>query len=640
MCLWGSVAGGGRRHRAGCVAALLFLVLGAVQLTTAPAVSAADTDPRPELGSQREERDQPERSGIDYRFTLVGDLPADLQALFEEVSQLEDLRERLPATPAALRGRVEDEVRRLEAALRSEGYYAATLSTEIDTDRSPAQVAITVEPGAQFTLADYTIVYRPADPVAPDSSREDGGRYIPRGPADLDLTLGMPARAAPLQAAESRLLWLLPRAGYPYAAVAETRYQADHARSELTARVIVEPGPRAFFGSLDIEGLEEVEEAYIRKLADWPEGALWDTRDLVALRNRVAATDLFESVLLDYPDAVPQGDGAVPVTLALRERPHRTIGVGAAVTSGEEIARAKLSWEHRNFLGNGESLRLEALGSFLRQEARATFRRPSFLSSNQALIARSSFRHQDSDAFDETTAAASLGIERSVGEHWTVALDTAIEFSEQTDSFGTDRFTLVGLPGNVVYDTRDDLLDPTRGVHITLGAAPWVSVGERDSQFLVGETTAATYWSPFESNRVTFAGRARLGALFLEETSAVPASRRFYAGGGGSVRGYEFRAIGPQDEDGDPEGGRSVAEIGVEARLRLTDTIGLVPFLDGGQVFEDTLPDGDFDWQWAAGLGLRYDLGIGPLRLDVAVPLNPRNDDDSFEFYLSIGQAF
>ncbi len=640
MCLWGWVAGGGRRRRADCVAALLFLAFGFILVGTAPAVSAADTDPRPELGSQREEPDEPERTGVDYRFTLVGDLSTELRALFDEVSQLKALRERPPATPAALRGRVADETTRLEAALKSEGYYAATLSTEIDTDSSPAEVTITVEPGPQFTLADYAVVYRPSEPSPPDSSRADDRRAIPRGPADLDLQVGMPARAAPLQAAESRLLRVLPRAGYPYAAIAETQYRADHASSELTARVVVEPGPRVFLGPLAIEGLDEVEESYIRKLADWPEGALWDSGILVALRNRVAATDLFESVLLDYPDVVPATDGAVPVTLELRERPHRTIGVGAAVTSGEEIARAKLSWEHRNFLGNGESLRLEALGSFLRQEARATFRRPAFLRLNQALVARSSFRREESDAFDETTAAASLGVERSIGENWTVALDTAIEFSEQTDSFGTDRFTLVGLPGSVIYDTRDDLLDPTRGVHVTFGAAPWVSIGERESQFLVGETSAATYWSPFESNWVTFAGRARLGALFLEETSTVPASRRFFSGGGGSVRGYEFRAIGPQDEDGDPEGGRSVAEIGIEARLRLTDTIGIVPFLDGGQVFEDTLPDGEFDWQWAAGLGLRYDLGIGPLRLDVAVPLNPRNNDDAFEFYLSIGQAF
>ena len=636
MQLWGGGTEEAGRARLRRVGSLLAVVFGLLCLDLAPPAAAADTDPKPELGSQRQEREaEPAQRGVDYRFELIGDLPPKLRGLIDEVSQLEALRDRTPATPAALRARVQDEEERLEAALKSAGYYAFALTSEIDTAQSPAEVTISVEPGPQFTLADYSIVYIPSAPQPPGD-----GRSIPTRAADLDLTLGMPAEAAPLQAAEGRLLWLLSQSGYPYATITTARYQADHARSELTATVTIEPGPRVVFGPLTIEGLTDVEQDYIRDLADWPEGQLWDARVLIAVRNRIAATDLFESVLIDFPDTAPATAGPLPVTLALRERSHRSIGVGAAVTSGEEIARAKVSWEHRNLFGNGESLRLEALGSFLRQEARATFRRPSFLQLDQALIARTSFLREESDAFDETTAAASLGVERSIGENWTVELNTAIEFSEQTDSFGTDRFTLVGLPASVSYDTRDDLLDPTRGWHITFGAAPWVSVGERDSQFLIGETSAATYWSPFESDRVVFAGRTRLGALFFENAPAVPASRRFYSGGGGSVRGFEFRSIGPLDGDNDPLGGKSVAEVGLEMRLKLTETIGIVPFLDGGQVFEDTLPDTDFDWQWAAGLGLRYHLGFGPLRLDVAVPLNPRDQDDSFEFYVSIGQAF
>ena len=627
-------AGCARLRRVGAPLAL-FLALSCFGFAPPPA-AASDTDPRPELGSQRQAQDaEPAPRGIDYRFELIGDLPPRLRGLVDEVSRLEQLRDRPPATPAALRARVQDEVARLEAALRSAGYYAFELTSEIDTAQRPAEVRISVEPGPQFTLADYRIVYRPSAPLPPG----DGGS-IPTGAADLELTLGMPAEAAALQAAEGRLLWLLSLSGHPYATIATARYQADHARSELTATVTVEPGPRVVFGPLAIEGLTDVEQDYIRDLADWPEGQLWDARVLIAVRNRIAATDLFETVLIDFPDTAPAAAGPLSVTLALRERAHRSIGVGAAVTSGEEIARAKVSWEHRNLFGNGESLRLEALGSFLRQEARAAFRRPNFFNVDQALIARTSFLQEESDAFDETTAAASLGVERSIGENWTVELNTAIEFSEQTDSFGTDRFTLVGLPASLAYDTRDDLLNPTRGWHITFGAAPWASVGERESQFLIGETTAATYWSPFESDRLVFAGRTRLGALFFENAPAVPASRRFYSGGGGSVRGFEFRSIGPLDGDNDPLGGKSVAEVGLEMRLKLTETIGIVPFLDGGQVFEDTLPDTDFDWQWAAGLGLRYHLGFGPLRLDVAVPINPRDQDDAFEFYVSIGQAF
>ncbi|CAE7883982.1 tamA, partial [Symbiodinium necroappetens] len=628
-----SVQGDFQRFRRGAAACLAAFGLTA-GLVAAPALAASPTDPRPALGSQSDAAPTAGPEGVDYRVELRGELPAPLRALLEEVSQLEEMRDRPPATRAALRRRVQDERGRYEAALKSAGYYAFALSSDVDTAQSPALVTVTVEPGPQFTLGAYTITYRPQVP------RSANDRDIPQSAEDLDLELGMPAQAAPLQAAEARIVTLLTQAGYPYAEIAEARYLADHARSQLTAGLTVATGPRVTFGSLTVEGAAEVEEDYIRAIADWPDGEVWDARALNAVRNRVAASDLFETVVLDYPEQAPPSDGAVPVTLVLRERPHRSIGVGAAITSSEEIARAKLSWEHRNLFGAGETLRLEALGSLLRQEARALFRRPNFLRGDQALLAKSSFRHEESDAFDETTAAASLGVERSIGQAWTVNLDTAIEFSEQRDSFGTDRFTLVGLPAAVAYDTRDNLLDPTRGWHVTLGAAPWVSVGERSSQFLIGETSAATYWSPFESDRVVFAGRARLGALFFEDSAAVPASKRFYAGGGGSVRGYDFRVIGPLDADGDPLGGKSVVEVGLETRIKVSEDIGVVPFLDGGQVYENTLPDADFDWQWAAGLGLRYYLGIGPVRLDVAVPLNPRDEDDRFEFYLSIGQAF
>ncbi len=620
-------------RRFACIAVLAAAGLTALA-PSAPAQRTADAEPSAETGAT--EQPAGAQEGVDYRVAYSGTLPDPLQTLIESVSRLEEQRDRLPVTPAALRRRVQDERGRIEAALRSAGYYAFELDVDVEAESRPAQVTIAIQPGPQFTLASYRIDYRPAPPRPADAD----DLPIPQGPQDLDLVLGMPAQAAPLQAAEERILVLLARSGYPYAKVAKTRYVADHAAQTLSAEVVVETGPRLVFGPLTVSGLQEVEEGYVRRLAQWPEGVLWDQRRVNAVRQRVAGTDLFETVVLDYPDAPPAADGALPVELVLRERPHRTVALGAEVTTSEEIARATVSWEHRNLFGGGERLELEAIGSFLRQELRSSFRRPRFLRLDQDLIARSSLRREESDAFTETTAAVSLGVIREIDENWTVELNTAYELSEQTDTFGTDRFSLVGLPGVVTYDTRDNLLNPTEGVHVETALAPWTSFGERSSQFLVADIVGSTYWTPFESDRLVLAARARLGSLFFENASQVPASKRFYAGGGGSVRGYDFRALGPQDDDGDPIGGKSVVEVGLETRLKLTEEIGLVPFVDGGQVYADTFPDADFDWQWAAGLGIRYYLGLGPLRLDVAFPLNGRDEDDVFEFYLSIGQAF
>jgi translocation and assembly module TamA len=620
---------------------LLLPVLAAalVALVAAPPGARAQRTDPPDVreAAASEDGETPsETGGLDYRVSYAGELPEDLQNLIDSVSELEDKRDRLPATPAALRRRVEDERARIEAALRSVGYYAFELTSDVDTSTAPAQVTIDIEPGPVFTLASYEVVYRPEAPRQPSAS----GTTIPRRAEDLDLKIGMPAQAAPLKAAVDRIQVLLGRAGYPYAEVTDTRYLADHADSTLAAEVVVETGPQVSFGPLSVSGLEEVEKDYIVRLAQWPEGQVWDQRKLNAVRERVSGTDLFDTVVLDYPDDPPPGGGALPVEMVLREQAHRTVGVGAEVTTSDEVARATASWEHRNLFGRGEQLTLEALGSFLRQEVRGTFRRPDFMRLDQDLIARSSLRREESDAFTETTAAVSLGVIREIDEDWTVELNTAYELTEQKDAYGTDRFSLVGLPGVVTYDTRDDLLNPTKGLFVETSLAPWTSFGGRASQFLVTDVVGSTYWAPFETDRVVFAARGRIGSLFFENAPQVPASKRFYAGGGGSVRGYDFRALGPQDEDGDPVGGKSVVELGLETRIKVTDDIGVVPFLDGGQVYPDTFPDADFDWQWAAGVGFRYYLGIGPVRLDVAFPLNGRDQDDFFEFYLSIGQAF
>ena len=164
---------------------------------------------------------------------------------------------------------------------------------------------------------------------------------------------------------------------------------------------------------------------------------------------------------------------------------------------------------------------------------------------------------------------------------------------------------------------------------------------EENTLFLVSEVSGSTYYSVFDDDQLVLAARTRVGSIVGEETEVIPANKRFYAGGGGSIRGFEFQKVGPLDDDEDPLGGRSVLELGFEARIRLTETIGLVPFIEGGTVFDSSFPDFDEELLWSAGLGLRYFTAIGPVRLDVGFPLNGRDGVDGlFEFYVSLGQAF
>jgi len=123
------------------------------------------------------------------------------------------------------------------------------------------------------------------------------------------------------------------------------------------------------------------------------------------------------------------------------------------------------------------------------------------------------------------------------------------------------------------------------------------------------------------------------------ELQDIPTTRRFYAGGGGSVRGYSYQEISPDNDAGDATGGRSYIVSSVEARIKLTETIGIVPFIDAGVVSPDMAPDFS-DIRAGAGIGLRYATPFGPLRLDVAMPLKKYEDGNSFGIYAGIGQSF
>jgi translocation and assembly module TamA len=140
--------------------------------------------------------------------------------------------------------------------------------------------------------------------------------------------------------------------------------------------------------------------------------------------------------------------------------------------------------------------------------------------------------------------------------------------------------------------------------------------------------------------QVVLAGRTSVGSMVGESRADIPANLRFYAGGGGSVRGFGYQLAGQLNDDDDPIGGRSLLELSGEARVRVTESIGVVAFVDAGTVYSSTVPDFSETLRIGAGPGLRYFSPIGPLRLDVGFPLNPRNSDDTWQLYISIGQAF
>ena len=601
------------------------------------AIAPAAAQTAEELGRPRSDERPAESAdrGVGYDVHIEGIDDGELLALLRASSQLEALADKPPATMVGLRRRAEDDIARLQTALRSEGYYDASIGMSIESE-APVQVRLIIDSGQRYELAAYEIEYV-GTAAAPDEASR------PTLP-EIGIDLGMPARAPAVVAAEEALVLRLQERGYPIARVAERKTFIDRDTNQMTVRLAIDAGVPATFGPLTFRGHEAVEEAYLRKIADWPpEGTIYDRRVLRDLQRRLSDTGLFSTVNAQAAPAVAD-DGSLPVTISLVEREHRSIGAAAAYSTdiGPSL---ELFWEHRNLAGANETLRIVGNGSLIEQSGEVRFRKPAFLRNDQDMLANLNGGREDNDAYERQWVESLVALERPFLDNWRVSggLSFSYEIIDESANIGEGErsFQIFGLPLTASRDTTDDPLDPREGTRLYLALTPSTGVGSESLLFLTSVVGASAYYALDTAERFVLAGRARVGSIVGEKTNVLPASRRFYAGGGGSIRGYEYQLVGPLDNDNDPFGGTSLLELGGELRLRVTDEIGVVPFVDAGTVYDDPIPNGSETLRWAAGLGLRYFTGFGPLRLDVAFPLNPRDGvDESFQFYISFGQAF
>ncbi|WP_218128288.1 autotransporter assembly complex protein TamA [Rhodospira trueperi] len=555
----------------------------------------------------------------------------DLKSGLEAASSLRALAGDPPATRSGLRRRLESDVAAFRKVLRADGFYDATVSGSIG-EGAPAQVAVTVEPGPRYTIAATRVVYRD------DAGAESDG--LPRSLAEVGLTEGQPARADAVLTAERDLIEHLRARGRPFAEVADRRVAVNHARRTMAVRLEVAAGPPATFGPVRYEGLERVEAGYLDGHIPWQPGAVFDSGRLDAFRNAVLDTRLFDAVTVRPADA-PDADGRLPVLVSVTEAPPRSIGGGLRYAT-DAGPGARLFWEHRNAFGRAERLRVDLDAALTAQSLSLDFDKPRFLHPDQALTASASIERSDRDAYSGLEVEVGAGLDRRLSDTWRASAGVVVDYADLDDDEGPRRSYLVGLPLGAARDDTDDPLNPTRGTRLTAQLTPYAGqAGDVTLGFAVASLGGSAYWAPLESDRLVLAGRAGVASLMGAETEDVPATRRLYAGGGGSVRGYGHQMVGPLDAGGDPLGGRSALDLGLEARIKITETIGIVPFLDAGMVGDGVWPDpGADDILWAAGLGARYYTDFGPVRLDIGVPLNPRDEDDLFQVYISLGQAF
>lgn len=605
-------------------------------------------DASPDLPGQEAEATQPDAplladDGSERRYAVEVNGLDDLEAAdqfrqrFDALSVLKE-RDGKPANTAQINRRMKEDEQLLERILDAKGYYDAVIRSSIrppEKEGDRLRVVLAVQPGPRYAFARVSL---PGLTVAETR--------VPSLRSAFRVAVGDPIDADKVQAAQSELAVALGDHGFPFATVGDPVVTIDHETAKGNLEVVVRAGGYRLFGDIVMQGASGrvFSARHLSRIARFDRGDVYQASDVEDLRRAIIATGLASSVSLAPRDA---GDSEhVNIAVDLSRAPPRTIAGELGYGTGEGF-RAEVSWQHRNLFPPEGALTVRGLVGTKEQAAGLIFRRTNFLRRDNILSAALSARHQNLNAFEAKTITLSGGLERQTNvlyqKKWTWSIGGELTASRETDfsvATGTQTqrdYLILAVPGSVTYDVTDNLLDPTDGFRLGARISPELARQNGAFSYVRAQVDGSIYLSVSDS--VVLASRARLGSI-LGGVSAdrIAPSRRFYAGGGASVRGYAYQAIGPRDPDNNPLGGKSLAEFSLEARVRF-GSFGVVPFFDAGNIARDFLPDlGDL--RYGAGIGVRYYTGFGPIRVDVGTPLNRQPGDSRIAVYVSLGQAF
>ena len=607
--------------------------------TPLPPIDSFDATPVEVAGVEEAEAVE-----LRYDVAVNGLDELELEGRFRDLSALEEGDGRAAnATMVAARAR-EDEGLAVRL-LQSLGYYDATALSVIEpaTEQTNLRAVITATPGRRYDIGSIDIRANPVTP--PDLIT-----------ANLPLKVGDPIEADRIQGAEANVSLVLPQQGYPFAEVGQRDILLDETVFTGAYTLPVDTGPRASFGGLRTEGNTVFDVDHIEVLSRFERGELYDSRMVEDLQKALVATSLFSTVSVE-PERTGElaPDGTEYVTMLVRQDagPPRTLAAEAGFSTGQGF-RIEGSWTHRNLFPPEGALIASAIAGTQEQGIAGTFRKSNWKQRDRTLQLRASANRQDYEAFEAFTGVLSGRVSYDSTPIWqkrftySYGLELIATNEDRFDFDLNDRvrdtYFVGAVPLFAGFDTSDDLLNPTSGYRLKLNLSPEAAINDGTRPYVRAIVEGTAYYPINDS--LVIAGRARAGTIQGIARDALAPSRRFYAGGGGSVRGFGFQQLGPQtpelNEDGEPDprpiGGRSFNEFSIEARYRFGN-FGIVPFLDAGNVYESEFPDAS-GLRFGAGIGGRFYTNFGPFRIDLATPIGRREGEPRVALYLSIGQAF
>jgi translocation and assembly module TamA len=579
-----------------------------------------------------------------YSVTLKPTGNKAMDSALHDASSLISLQEKAPVGGFALVERARQDVDRFQTVLRSYGYYAAKVDLTIaahalsDPDlpdvvsRLPtepkAEVAVSFVTGTQFHLGNVVI-----KGDVPASARDK-----------LGLASGAPAIAADVLAARDRLLNAIRDDGYPLARVDLQPVTLRPSENAVDVEFDAATGARANLGPIEITGLQAMHEDFVRRRLLIHEGERFSPETIDAARQDLMTLGVFSQVRME-PAGQLDAQGNLPITVAVTERKLHSVDAGIAYSTDLGI-NLNAGWHDRNLFGNAEQLNLTGaidLGGTavngLGYRFNTQFIKPDFLARDQQLELDLTALKQNLKAYDQTGVIEQAMLNRKFSSHWSGSAGLLGEQEQVTQEGVTTHYNLLGVPITARYDSTNSQFDPTEGIRANIGVTPTESFGGRSATFFVMQASGSTYIDVSGGGRSVVALRGLVGKIAGANVFSLPPDQRFYAGGSSTVRGYRYQSVGPQFPDGNPTGGTAISAGTIEFRQRFLDSYGVVGFVDAGQVTANGSPFTG-NWRAGAGVGFRYYTSIGPIRADIAVPLNKQPGGDRFELYLGLGQAF
>ena len=599
--------------------------LPALNSVTVPANVADDADPDAKLPDIR------------YATSIEGFGKTGLEDAFRAESALIDGKGKAD-TAAMVQARGQEDEALAVRLFHSEGYYDATALASLDqAGDGTLKAVISVTPGKRYKIGTIVIT---AGPTVPPTLVRDS----------LPLQTGDYIVAANVEGAEANVALKLPETGYPFAKVGERDILLDGATVTGDYRLPVDVGPRGTFRAITTSGDKQAFGAdHMEVIRRYRPGDLYDSRKVDDLRKALVATGLFSSVAVEpvrTGEAGPDGTEYVDLAVEQEAGPPRTLAGEVGYGTGQGF-RAEGTWTHRNLFPPEGALIAGVVAGTQEQGVSGTFRRANAGKRDKTFQAGALINHQKYDAYEAFTAGLNISWARQstpiFQKRWTYSYGAEILLSnEQTTidpATGQNKrltYFIGAVPVQVGYDRSNDLLNPTKGFRANIRVSPEASLQGNVSPYVRGTLDLTGYYPV--SDGLVIAARTRLGTISGVSRDDVAPSRRIYAGGGGSVRGFGYQELGPKDVNNDPIGGRSVNEFAVEGRYRFGN-YGAVAFVDAGQVYDSAIPKFS-DMRYGVGIGGRFYTNFGPFRADIAMPINRQPGESKFALYIGIGQAF